>query len=211
MNGKWLHGLPRSSNNGMTNLWFLWDLWLYSTSLQFMCFSCGHGTWKMKTLLQDDFSSKLKKYIDFSVFNFRDFSFHLKIRALSQAQKPHGILEDCFIALIITSYKNGFSIPPERDGSRKKLSIYIVGMYLERVNPLMSWYSGQSVRNLVLWTLLQYDFESSISPLVLILPFHRKSHKKDTLAKNISRKPQKPDYSEDIEKIWHLSLLLSSP
>lgn len=68
----------------------------------------------MKTLLQDDFSSKLKKYIDFSVFNFRDFSFHLKIRALSQAQKPHGILEDCFIALIITSYKKWLLQPPRK-------------------------------------------------------------------------------------------------
>ena len=84
-------------------------------------------------------------------------------------------------------------------------------MCLERINPLRSQYSGQSPRNLVVWTLIQYDFEEFISPLVMILPFPRNSHRKDILIKLISRKPQKPAYSKDVENIRHLNLLLWSP
>lgn len=65
------------------------------------------------------FSSKSKKYIDFSVCNFRVLSFHLKHLAVSQAQNHRNILEACFIALI-TGYQNILIHPsPERDGSRK--------------------------------------------------------------------------------------------
>lgn len=74
---------------------------------------------------------------------------------------------------------------------------------------LMSCYSGKRVMYLLLWTSLQYDFELFLSALVLILTFPRKSCK-DTLTKKISRKLQKLVYSEDVEKLWHLSLLLWS-
>lgn len=90
-------------------------------------------------------------------------------------------------------------------GAEKEMGLYVVGMYLEVINPLMGWYSLQRVGNLVLWTFLHSDFEEFISPRwfytspeILIRRIH--------LQKKVSRKPNKPVYSKDVEKIWHLHL-----
>lgn len=126
LNSKWMENDCMVCQGAAIMAWqthdFYEDLCLYSTSFQFMCFSCGYGTWKMKTLLQNDFSSKRKKYIDFSVYNFRGFLFRLKNCALFQAQKLHGILEAYFTVLIITSYQSGFSMPLLKEMGAEKIA-----------------------------------------------------------------------------------------
>lgn len=99
-------------------------------------------SWDMKN--EDPFARRFFKqtkttYWFFSVCNFRVLSFHLRNLALSQAQKPHYILEACFIALIITSYYWWSSSLPllKETGVGKKMGLYVVGMCLEMMNPLM--------------------------------------------------------------------------
>lgn len=136
LNSKWMENDCMVCQGAAIMAWqtydFYEDLCLYSTSFQFMCSSCGYRTWKIKILLQNDFSSKLKKKnIDFSVYHFRVFSFQLKNCALFKAQKPTSWYSGSLLHYIDNYQLSKWLLhaPPERDGSRKKLGICVVGMY----------------------------------------------------------------------------------